>query len=120
MTWPETKVVTEWKKDSRGMILMHTLEFTCSKGMLWTARTGDHIDGASIPRLLWRVVGSPYSGKYRIASIIHDVYCDSKIRPSPEVHRVFYEMMIASGLSKSKSWIMWLAVRVFGPRFKGS
>jgi hypothetical protein len=122
MSWPgeDVKVVTEWNHNGRGMTLRSNLWFGCSKGMQWKAMTGDKIDGASIPRFLWRVVGSPYCGKYRIASIIHDVYCDNKTRPSPEVHRVFYEMMVASGLCKTKSWILWFAVRVFGPRFKGS
>ena len=34
------------------------------------------MDGASIPRALWTLVGSPYRGDYRRASIVHDQACD--------------------------------------------
>ena len=70
------------------------------------------MDGASIPRFFWRFIGSPFIGRYRRASVIHDVHCNLKCHSSAQVHRVFYEMML-------KAWAMWLAVRLFGPRFKG-
>ena len=33
---------------------------------------GLHTDGASIPRVFWRLIGSPLMGKYRRACIFHD------------------------------------------------
>jgi len=117
--WPEQPVHAEWKLNGRGMILVgHNLLFTDKLGYKWIARVGDEFDGASIPRFFWRIAGSPYCGKYREASIIHDVYCKTNRIDSILVHRVFHEMMIASGCSRWKAWCMFKAVSWFGPRFR--
>jgi hypothetical protein len=39
---------------------------------IWRAPKGLVSDGASIPRLLWPVVGSPLSGPYVGAALLHD------------------------------------------------
>ena len=62
-------------------------------------------------------VGGPFSGRYRRASVIHDVYCEDCTQPSPQVHAMFHDAMRADGVGVFKSWLMWFAVRVFGPRF---
>ena len=118
--WPPALIQATWLRTGRGMRLGAPVDFTCSKGLRWHAPEGAVIDGASIPRFLWRVIGSPYCGRYRAASVIHDVYCVSKARPSKEAHRAFYEMMLASGMGRCSALVLWLAVRCFGPRFKGN
>src|SRR3954451_307848 len=47
---------------------------------IWKAPKGYRTDGASIPWPLWSFVGSPFTGRYVKAAIIHDVYCDLKSR----------------------------------------
>jgi hypothetical protein len=113
------EVRTEWLDDGRTMRLLADVSFVDSSGRRWDALAGDEVDGASIPRFFWRFIGSPFVGKYRRASVIHDIFCKSKSVPSPKVHQVFWEMMRHDGTSLFKAWQMWLAVRVFGPRFKG-
>jgi Protein of unknown function (DUF1353) len=66
---------------------------------------------------LWSVIGSPFTGKYRDASVIHDYYCDIRARPWPSVHRVFYDAMIVSGVSVSRAKLMYAAVYFAGPRW---
>jgi Protein of unknown function (DUF1353) len=39
-------------------------------GQKWTAPGGSVVDGASIPRALWTIVGSAYTGDYRRASVL--------------------------------------------------
>jgi len=39
---------------------------------LYLIPAGSQSDGASIPKLLWRVVGSPLTGPYRNQAILHD------------------------------------------------
>jgi hypothetical protein len=78
---------------------------------------GAEIDGASIPKVFWSIVGGPYTGLYRNASVIHDYYCDVRTRPWKEVHRMFYDAMLASGVDKMKAKLMYLAVRFGGPRW---
>ena len=34
-------------------------------------------DGASIPRLFWRVIGSNTDNKFLVASMVHDVLCEN-------------------------------------------
>lgn len=76
-------------------------------------------DGASIPRALWWLVGSPFAGRYRRAALVHDEECRRRTRPSPEVHARFYRIARADGASAVLGFLVWAAVRAFGPRFPG-
>ena len=82
------------------------------------ARKGSRIDGASIPQVLWST-GGPYEGKYRDASVIHDVYCDEapKTRTWQAVHRMFYDGMLASGVADTRALFMYGAVYRHGPKW---
>ena len=111
-------VKVEWLvDDSRLMRVLEFLYYTDSSGKVWSADKGDIINGASIPRTFWWLTGSPYVGRYRRASVIHDVYCERKNRPAQEVHDVFYEMMKADGVPRWKAYLMYQAVDKFGPRW---
>ena len=83
----------------------------------WTAPQGLVTDGASIPRALWSVVGSPWTGLYRDAAVIHDAYCDSHSEPWQAVHKVFYLAMLANGVGPVQAKVMYAAVYRFGPRW---
>jgi len=110
-------VETRWNCDGRTERVMKDLVYTDADGVEWIAPAGSVVDGASIPRFAWWIVGSPFVGKYRRASVIHDVYCESKERPWRNVHQVFYEMMAADGVGAVKRWLMFRAVWMFGPRW---
>lgn len=108
----------EWPEhEARWVVLLNDLVFIDSKEIIWKAKAGSIVDGASIPRIIWPIIGSPFVGKYRRASIIHDVFCDIKKRPWQDVHRVFYEMMLVDGVNKKKAWLMYQAVYFGGPRW---
>ena len=114
-------VKVEWVPGSgRLMRVLETIRFTDSEGLNWFAPEGSIVDGASIPRLLWTAVGSPFVGLYRRAAVLHDVYCANKPehRPSTAVHKMFKEAMLADGVSPIRAWYMYNAVRMFGPRWK--
>lgn len=92
-----------------------------------TVPKGFVFDGASIPRLLWTLVGSPMTGRYRDAAIIHDwLYNVSRRVPrSPrrdrkDADRVFYEAMRANGVGFERATIMYWAVRLFAGRSWGT
>lgn len=84
-----------------------------------TVPAGFDCDGASIPRLLWTLVGSPMTGRYRDAAIIHDwLYHQSRRWPRAkrsrkDADRVFYEAMRANGVGYERAHIMYWAVRLF-------
>jgi hypothetical protein len=97
------------------MELLENFAFVDAAGVIWTAPAGSIVDGASIPKFLWSLNGSPFVGRYRDASIIHDVYCITRSRPHEEVHKMFWDAMICSGVAKSKAHTMYMAVRDHGP-----
>ncbi len=111
------KVKAEWVEDNREMTLLADFSFKDPNGLIWTAKKGDIIDGASIPQMLWTFIGSPFSGKYRQASVIHDVACVEKLRTWEVVHLAFYYAMRTSGVNALKAKIMYAGVHHFGPRW---
>jgi hypothetical protein len=86
-------------------------------GTVWEAPSGSLVDGASIPRVLWTLVGSPFTGDYVYASIVHDVACDTRARPWRATHYMFYQACLAGGTRPGRAKLMYLAVRNFGPRW---
>jgi len=110
-------VQTEWLEPDRKMRLLAPFTFIDPNGVEWQAPRGWVIDGASIPRFAWSVVGGPFDGKYRNASVIHDVACDQKKQPWESVHEAFYWAMLASDVEPWRAKVMYAAVYHFGPRW---
>ncbi len=103
----------------RKMQLLADFAFFDSTGFEWEAKTGDIVDGASIPEAIWsEVVGIPFIGDYRRASVVHDVACEKKIRTSRDAHRMFYEAMLEDGTSEARALLFYTAVRLFGPQWE--
>ena len=73
---PQTRWITDDGAPDRNMEILERFSFVDPKGREWVAPAGTVVNGASIPRALWTVVGSPYTGDYRRASIVHDKACD--------------------------------------------
>jgi hypothetical protein len=67
--------------------------------------------------VLWSLVGSPFTGDYVYASIVHDVACDTRTRPWRDTHYMFYLACLAGGTRRGRAKLMYLAVRNFGPRW---
>ena len=59
-------------------------------GISWKAPAGTYVDGASIPRLFWRII-NPMIGPYRLASVVHDWACQARPYNSEAVHSMFYQ-----------------------------
>jgi hypothetical protein len=104
--------------DGRTVTLLSELAFIDPDGRRWTAPKGIVVDGASIPRLLWTIVGSPYTGGYRRASVIHDQYCDTKELTWRETHYVFYLGSRVDGVSDLYAKLLYGGVLRFGPRWE--
>lgn len=104
--------------DGRTVTLLSELSFIDPDGLKWTAPKGIVLDGASIPWPLWSIVGSPYTGNYRRASVIHDQFCDTKERTWRETHYVFYLASRADGVSELYAKLLYGGVLKFGPRWE--
>ena len=94
------------------------LTFTDGNGEKWIVPKGAVVDGASVPPWAWSFIGTPFVGKFRAASIVHDFYCDTKTRPWKDVHDSFYFGLMAAEMTTTKALVMWSAVRFFGPRWR--
>lgn len=110
-------VRAEWSKDGRTMTLLEDFVYVDPAGVEWKAPKGSQVNGASIPQFLWSVMGGPYEGKYRNASVVHDVECDVKKRDWLSVHRMFYGAMTCSGVEELQAKVMYWAVYQCGPRW---
>lgn len=97
---------------------LRALTFTDPAGLQWVVPKGTVVDGASIPQAFFTVIGGPWDGPYRDASIVHDYYCVRKNRTWQAVHRMFYDAMVARNVNPLKAKIMYYAVYKFGPRWK--
>jgi len=113
-------VVARWNADGREMTLIEPFEYIDPEGLSWKVPLGTVVDGASIPQFFWSLIGGPFDGKYRNASVVHDFYCQVRTRPYRKVHQVFRDAMDTSGVSSSKSWLMFEAVNRFGPRWSNT
>ncbi len=114
----EGEVVASWDADGRLMTLRDDFAYIDPTGKHWLAPAGTVVDGASIPRLFWTVIGSPFSGRYRNASVVHDIECDEMREPWEDVHRMFYEACRAGGVEEAQAKVMYYAVYHFGPRWE--
>jgi hypothetical protein len=86
--------VTKWNPDGRTMTLVTEL------------------------RYLWSVMGGPFEGKYRNASVLHDVAYGEHKRPWKDCDRMFYYAMRCSGVGATESKTMYYALYKFGHHWK--
>ncbi len=111
---------TQWNPDGRSMTLLREFRYTDPKGIVWVAPAGSVVDGASIPRSLWSFMGGPFEGKYRNASVLHDVAYSMQNRPPAECDRMFYNAMRCSGVGAVEAKTMYYALLRFGDHWKFS
>ena len=115
---PQLEFIDTPDAPNRNVRVIEDFTFTqASDASVWEAPSGSLVNGASIPRLLWTLVGSPFTGDYVYASIVHDVACDTRTRPWRDTHYMFYQACLAGGTRPGRAKLMYLAVRNFGPRW---
>ena len=106
---------TEWMEDAgpdRNMRLLADFFFVDPDGRKWVASKDSVVNGASIPEALWSSVGSPYTGNYRRASIVHDVACDTATVSRAEADKMFYFACLAGGCSMLQAKLLYAGVRI--------
>ncbi|WP_433965177.1 DUF1353 domain-containing protein [Tunturiibacter gelidiferens] len=99
----------------RLMEVQQPFGYSDEAGKMWAVPTKALVDGASIPRVFWSILGGPWDGRYRDASVVHDWFCAVRIMPWQATHRMFYEAMLTSGTDSTLAKTMFLAVRYCGP-----
>ncbi len=109
---------TRWDSDGRSMTLLNELRYTDPQGLVWIAPAGSAVDGASIPKSLWSIMGGPFEGKYRNASVLHDVAYEQHKLPWEDCDRMFYNAMRCSGVSAVEAGTMYYSLYKFGRHWK--
>ena len=91
--------------------------FVDSKGIGWQASKGLITDGASIPPWAKKIVGQSFDKDFIKAAVIHDHYCNRKVRPWRQTHKVFYDGLVSAGVPRGKAGIMYFAILIGGPKW---
>jgi len=107
--------MTEWLDEAgadRQMKLLEEFWYDDPSGRRWEAPKEMVIDGASIPAPLWSIVGSPYTGEYRRASVVHDVACSNPEIPRKDADKMFYFACLAGGCSRRQTQLLYVGVRI--------
>jgi hypothetical protein len=104
--------------DGKTMKVIEPYSYVDADGHAFSAQPGFQTDGASIPRVLWSLIGSPFTGKYIGAAVVHDVGCTTKKYSWQVTHRMFYDAMLDSGVSEHTAKIMYYGVRFGGPKWQ--
>lgn len=76
-------------------------EFTIPKDYTW--------DGASIPRMFWRLIGPKTDPKFLIPSLIHDQLCENHDYVDGDRYFstcVFERLLFVSGVNPVSRWMM--------------
>jgi hypothetical protein len=110
------EVETGWlepeNEPDRDMRLLKDFSFMDPANKIWRAPQGSVINGASIPRSLWTLIGSPYSGDYRRASVVHDVACGLASVPRKAADRMFYFACREGGCTWFQARVLYIGVRI--------
>ena len=92
--------------------LVYDFSYIDPKGIGWQAKAGLKTDGASVPPWAQQIIGGPWEAQFVRAAVIHDHYCIRTVRTRTSTHRMFYDALIESGVTKVKALAMYYAVMV--------
>lgn len=76
---------------------------------------GYTFDGASIPRCLWSLIGSPFDPDLILAACVHDWYCEhtANCYQSRVIgDAVFFYLLTKAGVARWRRVVMYLGVRL--------
>lgn len=85
-------------------------------GETYRLPAGFETDGASIPRFLWRVCGTPLQTPRLYAALVHDYLYGGgdKYATRADADALFRDIQIALGVSRVKAYIEYYALRLCG------
>lgn len=100
------------KKDLKVRLIdydkLKTYDFTIAKGYTW--------DGATIPRVFWRLIGAKTDSRFLIPSLIHDVLCENHSFVNNDRYfadKVFERLLFVSGVPAFNRWLMFHSVESY-------
>lgn len=114
--YPQLSKVKEASKLGRSQWKLETrLVFEDNRGKRWEVPSGYVTDFASVPYtplMTWL-----FRDHAHMSAILHDYLCTDyypKLMSWREATNIFYEAMLAEGVSKWRAWIMRQGVMLYG------
>lgn len=98
--------------DQRFILLEKVTAF--SLGYRITINKGFDFDGASIPKPLWSIIGSPFTGNYVSAALFHDGLYAGEVLDRKVCDDIFLDLMKQYKVSYTIRYAMYWAVRLGG------
>jgi hypothetical protein len=71
-------------------------------------------DGASIPPGAWQLIGTPFQPRFMQAAVFHDWVYHTHAVDFVSANELFYDLLVANGVRKTKAQLMLAAVENFG------
>lgn len=75
----------------------------------FTIPKGYEFDGASIPRIFWRIVGANTDNRFIVAAMVHDFMCENHSVVENNRYlstRIFNNLLKVGGVPAFKRWLM--------------
>jgi len=116
MTKEERKSIEKYPFICKKELKVSLVDYKKNKRYNFTIPKGYCYDGASIPRLFWRVVGPNTDNRFLIPALIHDVLCENhKYVDNDKAFstEVFNALLEVSGVSGLKRFFMKNSVACF-------
>lgn len=91
------------------------------KNITFTIESGYDYDGASIPKFFVRLIGSKEDIRFKVASLIHDIFCENKDYVDYDRYfadKVFERLLYVAGVGRCKRFLMFHSVDNF-QKFQG-
>jgi len=96
-TSEEKKSIKKYPFINKQNLVVQLIDYKKIKQYLFEIPKGYCYDGASVPKVFWRVIGSNTDNKFLLAALVHDVLCehhnyvDNDRKFSSEVFNVLLE-----------------------------
>ena len=110
-TWRGVYQIEEY--DDYRFMTLAALSYITRAGKVIYVPRGFITDGASIPKAFWSTIGSPFTGKYKRAAMVHDWLYHTVSTTRIYADQIFLEIMKERGVSLWKRLSMYRAVRTF-------
>ncbi|WP_339793328.1 DUF1353 domain-containing protein [uncultured Imperialibacter sp.] len=111
-------VKTLWSTNHRDMKLLEPFGYVDPAGKEWIVPAGSFLNGATIPVAFWSIIGSPYVGAFRRASVVHDYYVGEGANPDvnaadrKKADKMFFRACKFDGCSNREASVLYMGVRV--------
>lgn len=118
MSKEEKKSIEKYPFINKKILKVRLIDYTKTPAVSYdfVIPKGYCYDGASIPRMFWRVIGSNTDNRFLIPALIHDVLCENHIYINNDrkfSSLVFNALLEGSNVGKFKRFLMKNSVDLF-------